>query len=212
MIGESPLKRGVPGEISKDAMKHLAETFESFVEIKQANGDTDEESRKNMASILKNVVSSASTADRKGYKKLNRLLRETAINISTKVEHLEEYQQKQWKTYGNINLFFDTWDKDLVELGFAYRDDEEKIVITDEKLGKIINFDESCISLDGSEGRRGGIPPVKLFNRGLPHYVRSASKSSVTTTFITGISAAGEALPPNFQFTKKSKERDWYSI
>ena len=45
MIGESPLKRGVPGEISKDAIKHVAGSFGSFVEIKQANGDTYEVSR-----------------------------------------------------------------------------------------------------------------------------------------------------------------------
>ena len=46
-------------------------------------------------------------------------------------------------TYGNINLWFNTWDKDLVKLGYAYRDDEEKIVITDEQLQRIINLDES---------------------------------------------------------------------
>ena len=34
------------GKISKDAMKHLAMDFERFVQIKQANGDTDEVSRK----------------------------------------------------------------------------------------------------------------------------------------------------------------------
>ena len=46
-------------------MKHLAGAFDSFVEIKQDNGDTDEASRKNMASILNHVVSSDSTIDKK---------------------------------------------------------------------------------------------------------------------------------------------------
>ena len=46
IIGEPSLKRGVTGEISKYAMKDLAGAFESFVKIKQANGDADEASRK----------------------------------------------------------------------------------------------------------------------------------------------------------------------
>ena len=41
LIGEYPLKRGVPGGVSKDTMKSLAGDFESFVEIKKAIGDTD---------------------------------------------------------------------------------------------------------------------------------------------------------------------------
>ena len=71
MIGECTLKRGFPGEITKFSMKHLAGAFESFVEIKQANRDTDEATRKNMASILENVVSSSSTNDIKRDKMLN---------------------------------------------------------------------------------------------------------------------------------------------
>ena len=46
IIWKSPLKMGVPGEISKDAMKDLAGAFEIFAKIKQANGDTYEVSRK----------------------------------------------------------------------------------------------------------------------------------------------------------------------
>ena len=34
MIGEYPLEKNVPEEISKDVMKHLAGSFESYVEIK----------------------------------------------------------------------------------------------------------------------------------------------------------------------------------
>ena len=88
-------------------------------------------------------------------------------------------------TYRNINLWLNNWEKDLVKLGFAYRDGEEKIVITDDQLRIIINLDEYCPSLDRSKGRRVGIPSARLFNRGLPHSGRYASKYSVTTNFIT---------------------------
>ena len=47
---------------------------------------------------------------------------------------------------------------DLVELGFATRDADGKI----EQLYSILNFDEMCLLVDGSEGRRGGRPNVTL--------------------------------------------------
>ena len=34
-------------------------------------------------------------------------------------------RQIQWATYGNLILCFDDWEKDLVELGFAYREDKD---------------------------------------------------------------------------------------
>ena len=46
IVEEFPLKRGVPGELSKDDMKILAGAFGIFVEIKQANEDKDKASRK----------------------------------------------------------------------------------------------------------------------------------------------------------------------
>ena len=119
---------GVPGGISKDAMKYLAGSFESFVETNQANGDTDELPRKNLASILNNFVSSDSTTDRKQDKLLNRLLQETAINLIVRAEPPVEDQKNQRTNYGNINLWFDTWEKDLVGLGFEYRDDKENML------------------------------------------------------------------------------------
>ena len=76
-------------------MKNLVGAFETFLEIKQANVDMDEAPRKNLAGILNNAVSSASTMDRKLYKILNRLPQETAISISAKVEQLVEDRQKQ---------------------------------------------------------------------------------------------------------------------
>ena len=48
----------------------------------------------NLASILNNVVSSASTTDRKQDKLLNRLLQENSINLIKKVEQQVEDKRK----------------------------------------------------------------------------------------------------------------------
>ena len=49
----------------------------------------------------------------------------------------------------------DNWGSDLVELGFAKRDVSGKVIIPDKQLKNILNFDEKCLSLDGSQGNRG---------------------------------------------------------
>ena len=97
-------------------------------------------------------------------------------------------------------MWFNNWAHDLVELGFATKlNDDGEIHIPDDQLGRIINFDETCLSLDGS-GKRGGRPDVIFYNPLLPQTGRPTSKSALTTTMITGSNALGEALPPHFQF------------
>ena len=84
---------------------------------------------------------------------------------------------------------------DLVELGFATRDADGKI----EQLYSILNFDETCLSVDGSKGRRGGRPNVTLHDPRLPYTGKRTNKDSLTATLVMGSNAAGKALPPHFR-------------
>ena len=53
-------------------------------------------------------------------------------------------------------MWFNNWAHDLVKLGFATKlNDDGEIHIPDDQFGRIINFDEMCLSLDGS-GKQGG--------------------------------------------------------
>ena len=94
----------------------------------------------------------------------------------------------------------------MVDFGFltivVY--DKGKINITDNQLSKILNLDESCLSLNGNE-RRGGRPSVVFYDPNLPNPVNTVSKSSVILTFIGGSNALGEALPPHLQFSTSAK-------
>ena len=72
----------------------------------------------------------------------------------------------------------------------------------------MLNLDESCLSLDGNAGRRGGRPSVTFFDPNLPRTGEATTKSSITTTFITGSTAAGEPVPPHFQFSSKATSFD----
>jgi hypothetical protein len=47
-----------------------------------------------------------------------------------------------------------------------------------------------------------------FYSQTLPNLGKSTIKSSVSTTMITGSTAAGEAIPPHFQFSTTSKSEE----
>jgi hypothetical protein len=101
----------------------------------------------------------------------------------------------------------------LVDLGFAVRAaDGTTVTIPDEQLPFIINFDETCLSLDGTEGRRGGRPEITLHDPRFPYNKKRSNKDSLTATLVCGSNAAGEALPPHFQFQTKATTEEGQRI
>ncbi len=64
--------------------------------------------------------------------------------------------------------------------------------------------------MDGSTQKKGGRPTVTFYDGSLPVHGLQTSKISQSTTLITGSTAAGEVLPPHFQFstTAKTEERE----
>jgi hypothetical protein len=119
-----------------------------------------------------------------------------------------EVRRVRWTTYFNIKSWFDNWEKDLVKLGFAFTNDNDNTIIPDEQLERILNIDETCLVMDGSKCNHGGCPEVMSYSQTLPNLEKSAIKSSVSTTMITGSMAAGEAIPLHFQFSTTSKSKE----
>jgi hypothetical protein len=141
------------------------------------------------------------------------VLKDTSINLSMSKASKVEDRRIRWTNYRNISMWFDNWERDLVDLGTATRDPStNKVTIPKEQLSNIANFDESCLSLDGSNSERGGWPKVVLYDPRFPHAGMATSKSALTTTLITGSTAAGEALPPHLQFQTKAKTADTMRI
>ena len=89
-----------------------------------------------------------------------------------------------------------------------------KFIIANEQLCQIINIDEIALCLDGNEaGQCGGRPSAEFVDMGLPCVYKRTSKSSITVTFITGSSAAGESVPPpHFQFPTRAKTCNGVSL
>ena len=193
LAGQSPLKPGVKSDIAKWAYNSLTVAFESYVRINQLN-------RRDDVLTLKKLAAKVNETMNHNYKSklLNRVLLSTAKHLdASKMEYCED-RRIRWTTWANLNAFFDNWEKDLVELGFAFYNEDGECIIPDEMLPYIINFDETCLLADG------GRPEIVLHDPRLPMAGRTTNKDSLTATLITGSNAAGEALPPHFQFQTKA--------
>ena len=84
---------------------------------------------------------------------------------------------------------------DLLRLGFATIKGSS-LFMEDSQLACILNIDEACLSLDGSQGKRGGRPTSIIDNPNLNSTGKKVTKSSATATMITGSNVLGEAIPP----------------
>jgi len=103
--------------------------------------------------------------------------------------------------FQNLDLWFDSWEKVLDELGFFEVDAATGMkLIPEHKLRDIVNFNETCLSLNGSTITRGGCTEGSWEDSRLPRVGKSTSKTSQTMTMIGGSNAFREAVPPHFQF------------
>jgi hypothetical protein len=100
---------------------------------------------------------------------LSRLIRDTADNIHGYKLNCAEDRRIRWTTYQNLELWHDSWDDFLVQYGFATIDATGTVTVKEELKGRIINMDETCLSLDGSNGNRGGRPTVTYHDIRFPH-------------------------------------------
>ncbi len=139
---------------------------------------------------------------------MNRILISTVRDIdASKLEYCED-RRIQWTIYKNISICFDNWEDDLIRLGFAFEDDSGNVTIPNEQLRNNINFNETCLSIDGSQGRRGGRPEIVLHDPRFPMTGKSTNKDSLAATLICGSNAADKALVPHFQFKTKATLED----
>ena len=153
-----------------------------------------------------NSVMGKDPSGKMSYKLLDRVLSATAVSLlATKGNNVED-RRIIWTTYNNLKMWFDNWTANLLELRFAK--DEENPYIPEDQLSRIGNIDETCMSLDGSKGNRGGRPSVIFYDPRFPQLGKGTSKTSLTTTMIAGSTAAGEAFPPHFQFQTSAQSPD----
>ena len=134
-----------------------------------------------------------------------------ASTVVGKGQNVEDRRVK-WTTYYNLKTWFDSLQEELIELGFVKYDDENKVFVPPDKLERILNVDETCLVLDGSKCNRGGRPEVIFYSPYLPNLGKATIKNSATTTMIAGSTAAGEPIPPHFQFQIRAQSVETQSV
>eukprot|EP00804_Cyclotella_cryptica_P000480 CCRYP_020022-RA/>CCRYP_020022-RA protein AED:0.37 eAED:0.37 QI:0/0/0/1/0/0/2/0/185 len=107
--------------------------------------------------------------------------------------------------YNNLYNAFESYIQTKQLNGHATGITNKKLI---EQLKKIINIDETCLVLDGSKCNRGGRPEITFYSPNLPNLGQATIKTSVSTTMITGSTAAGEPIPPHFQFSTMAQSED----
>jgi hypothetical protein len=114
---------------------NLCNAFESYIQIKQLNGHGTGITNKKLIEQLKKCTQSVIALDCKHL--LNRLLKSTALELTSGRSNTVEERWVHWTTYFNIKSWFDNWERDLLELGFAEVDSKGMTVIPTEQLKKI---------------------------------------------------------------------------
>ncbi len=205
-IGTSPIRRDPKRNIPERHYRNLLVTFESFVTISQFNWGRRECRHKPLAVRHSKVIKTKDWTQAQQKDFLQCVLKDSAINLDATKSTNAEDRRICWTTNRNLSSWFDNWEDDLVEQGFA-----DCNLITNKisslqpnQLKRILNFDETCLSLDGSTSKCGGHPEVILFDPRFPLADKAPSKSLLSMTMITGSSAAGDPIPPHLQFMTKS--------
>jgi hypothetical protein len=211
LIGVSPVRRGSPGDIPSAAFESLCVGVESYISINQLNRNCGNNIGKKDLAILVNAVVCRNTGENKecNYKLMHRISLYKGIDLTAAKMSNHEVRRIMWTRAKFLTMWFDTWENNLVTLGFATREDGAKgIAIAPDQLVRILNFDETALSLDGSGTSAGGRPKAVFYNPNLPLVGKATSKESACTTMITGSNAAGEAIPPHFQFQTSAQSQD----
>ena len=207
LVGVSPVRRGSPPA----AFESLCVGVESYISINQLNQNCRNNIGKKDLAQLINAVVSRDTGENKesNYKLMHRISLYKGVDLTVAKMSNQEARRIQWTWAKFLNMWFDTWENNLVALSFATREDGAKgITIPLDQIVRILNFDETGLSLDGSGTAAGGRPKAVFYNPNLPLVGKATSKESACMTMITGSNAAGEPIPPHFQFQTSAQSQD----
>ena len=115
----SPKKMGQSGILSEGTYRLLCEALSSLIPINGMNARSGDNVRKKITTMLVKTMDMDSI---EAGKLLDRLIRDTAQDIHAEKLICAEDRRVRWTTYQNLKLWFDSWEKFLVEFGFATYD------------------------------------------------------------------------------------------
>jgi hypothetical protein len=203
LAGMSPLKPGPIGDFPKVIYEALIGAFATYLKLEQA-ACTKQSTIKQLVKLVNATVNAG------GFHKCDdnltrKLRRDTAGEFEVGKANIVEQRRLKWTTSYHLDMWYTTFKKTLIDLGFA-QDKEEtdtqtvgELLFYPGQLQRIVNFDETDGSIDETTGKRGGRPPVTFYSHEVTGGATAVNKSAYSATIIFGSNAAGEPLPPHFQ-------------
>ena len=136
------------------------------------------------------------------------MCKSTNVLLNPDVLPAVKERRVRWTTYANLNAWFDNLRAFLIEFDFASIGDNGAVLtFTEAQLRRIMNVDETEVSLDESNTRAGGRPAMSFHDPHLPLTSRSTAKLLLACTGIFGSSAAGKCVPRTSSCRKARQPR-----
>ncbi len=163
------------GSVVDDATyKFLLEAYITHCQLLQGNGRKEP----NLKDLITQTKVAMNIEDRRTAQSLveNRLRSDAAGTFKASKHYDQEARRIAWTTFCNLNTWFNSFEKHCIELGFAQRDADGSIRFMHPE--RILNLDETNVSLDGSSGNRGGRPTTTFYDPNLSRTGNAQSKTS----------------------------------
>jgi len=184
---------GPKGYFSEEEIQTLEVAILSHLSLSQASCTKEKKSDDLVASIQALVTKAAQGRKLKdGRAFWRRMQGRLSSYISLDSESLIELRRQIWTTYGNLTTWFDGWEAFMVTKGFATRGEDGSVTFSQSQMRRIINLDETKLSLDGSDGGIGGRPANVIIIKNNCRTGTATNKTNVSSTLMCGSNAAGK--------------------
>jgi len=215
-IGESPKKCGPSGNLPEHVYKVLTTAVGSWMKLHQLEG-VKVINQKDLIVALKKAFANTMDFNYNQARELaKRIIRDTAHLLSVGKASKQEAHCIMFTTYHNLSMWFDSWENFIVEEGFGRRRTDADVGVEGSlvyyDVDRLINFDETRLSLDNSNGSRGGRPALDYFDPTLPYVGSAGNKTSDDITGIFGTTGGGHPTIPHFQAKMSAKLKDQMKI
>ena len=215
-VGVAPPKKGRTMILPDDDLQDLISLVFTANSIDQANCAPNRLKRKELTSIVGNIVNTmrkeAGTlelSDVALFRHVQKALdTKCVLNITDKRELLRLI----WLTYEQQQKHYINWEMHLIMLEFGREpiDENERlregnVVFYENALRRMIHIDEMGFHFDGSKNGIGGRVSLTYSDPNLPDPGEAIAKSSDKVSVLFGATYDGQAIPPMFVFPNKAK-------
>ena len=188
--------------------KTISAALSSCLAVSQVNGDP-EKNRKDLLTSLELLLKGKKIKAETVFKKFKK---ENAALLDISKEQVVEMRRLMWATPKNLSDWFDEWEHFVLAQGFATKDDNGLTVFSEDQKRRIINIDETNLSLDGSDGGRGGRPSNTITIKGCQRPGTGQNKAGLSSSLMCGSNAAGEPMPLHIMFSSSAAEEKNYAV